>query len=126
MTQQIPGVPDGWELVRICSPSKGDWFVGFDGKPHQAEHSGGYVLPIIRKIEKPARHRPFANAAEHIPYWGKPIRPKGGAGFNSVVSTSRSGIYVAFETLIIRHSMADAFERFEFADGTPFGVRIDE
>jgi hypothetical protein len=51
---------------------------------------------------------------------------KGGVGFDSVVSTSRISVYVSSETSIRRYSMADAFDLFEFADGTPFGVKIDE
>jgi len=81
---------------------------------------------IIRKIEKPERYRPFANAEEYLPHWGKPIRLKDGKGFGSVVSIIKIGIYVAHGRSIIRHEMADAFNLFEFADGTPFGVRIDE
>jgi hypothetical protein len=128
MSNQIQGVPEGWELVRIDIPAKGDWFIDVAGRPREYpyEANGGGVFPIIRKIEKPARYRRFKDTEEYMPHWGKPIRLKGGVGFDSVVSTSRIGIYVASETLIVRYSMADAFERFEFADGTPFGVRIDE
>jgi len=127
-SNQIPGVPDGWELVRIDRPEKGDWFIDVTGRPREYpyEANGGGVFPIIRKIEKPAEYRPFANAAEYLPHWGKPIRMKGGVGFDSVVSTSRIGVYVAAGSSIIRHAMADAFKQFEFVDGTPFGVRIDE
>jgi hypothetical protein len=84
------------------------------------------AYPIIRKIEKPAEYRHFANAEEHMPHWGKPIRMKGGAGLDSVVSTSMIGVYIATATEISYYSMADAFEQFTFADGTPFGVKIDE
>jgi hypothetical protein len=125
MSDKIPGVPDGWELVALRAPDKGEWFVGVDGKPCQAELCKGQVWPIIRKIEKPAKYRPFASAEEYLPHWGKPIRVKGSTGYDSVVSTSMIGIYVAAgETTIIRYSMADAFERFKFADGTPFGVKV--
>jgi hypothetical protein len=43
-----------------------------------------------------------------------------------VVSTSGIGIYVASSALIAYYSMDNAFDQFEFADGTPFGVKIDE
>ena len=130
MTNQIPGVPDEWELVRIGVPDMDDWLIGHEGNP-VAQSSLKRQLrlrqyAIIRKIEKPARYRPFESVEEYLPHWGKPIRLKGGVGFDGVVSTSRIGIYVAAGSTIVRYSMADAFERFEFADGTPFGVRIDE
>jgi hypothetical protein len=128
MSNQIPGVPDGWELLRIDGPTNGEWFIDGVGLPKQYlyENQCGGKFPIIRKIDKPARYRPFANAEEYLPQWGKPIRMKGGAGFDSVVSTSGFGIYVAASTLIAYYSMDNAFDQFEFADGTPFGVKIDE
>jgi hypothetical protein len=127
-SNQIPGVPDGWELVRIGTVSQGQFFVGYDGQPEQYRQdveSTGWVT-IIRKIEKPAAYRHFANAEEYLPHWGKPIRLKGGAGFDSVVSTSRISVYVASESHIRRYAMDNAFGLFEFTDGTPFGVKIDE
>jgi hypothetical protein len=127
-SDQIPGVPDGWELVRIDRPAKGDWFIDVAGRPREYpyEVNGGGVFPIIRKIEKPAKYRPFKDTEEYLPHWGRPVRLKDGVGFDSVVSTSRIGVYVASETLITRYSLPDAFKRLEFSDGTPFGVRIDE
>ncbi len=50
-SDKIPGIPEGWELVALRGPDKGEWFVGVDGKPCQADHSSGLVWPIIRKIE---------------------------------------------------------------------------
>jgi hypothetical protein len=129
MTQQIPGVPEGWELIhanRAVMP--GEYFIDRAGNVQRwgVELESAAVYPIICKIEKPATYRQFKDAEEYMPHWGKPIRVKDGVGFDSVVSTSRIGIYVANETLITRYSMADAFKRLEFVDGTPFGVRIDE
>jgi hypothetical protein len=130
-SDKIPGVPEGWELVRIGHPVIGvdcviDYngdIVVFRGNPNV---NSGANWPIIRKIEKPAAYRPFKDAGEYMPHWGKPIVMKGGTGFDSVVSTSRIGVYVAAGSSIIRHAMVDAFKLFEFADGTPFGVKIDE
>jgi hypothetical protein len=126
-SDKIPGVPEGWELVRIGKPEIGEWFIDGLSEPYRAIDDGHFRgCAIIRKIEKPARYRHFANAEEYLPHWGKPIRLKGGVGFDSVVSTSRIGVYVAAGGSIIRHEMPDAFKQLEFADGTPFGVRIDE
>jgi hypothetical protein len=128
MSNQIPGVPEGWELVHAFRrATKGEWYIDNDGTPH-LQHMSKSVFAhcIIRKIEKPAAYRPFANAEEYLPHWGKPIRLKGDPGFDSVVGASIFGVYVANANEIFHHSMTDAFEQFTFADGTPFGVRIDE
>jgi hypothetical protein len=127
-SNQIPGVPEGWIIERIGKPIFNvDRVIGFDGEPRLCDYDSSYLnRVIIRKVEKPATYRPFANAEEYMPHWGKPIRMKGGTGFDSVVSTSRIGVYVAAGSSIIRHAMVDAFKLFEFADGTPFGVKIDE
>jgi hypothetical protein len=130
MTQQIPGVPEGWELVRIGGgvTARVDWIVTSQGLPIlcSLSDSANQNYVVIRKIEKPAAYRPFANAEEYMPHWGKPIRTKGSHGFDSVVSTGQIGVYIAAGSMIARYSMADAFKRFEFADGTPFGVKVDE
>ena len=129
MAEQIPGVPEGWELVHAMRQAiYGEHYIGSDGVVRKClrEKESMYAYPIIRKIEKPAAYRPFKDAEEYLPHWGKPIRQKGGSGFDSVVSTNMIGIYVAATAKIYYHSMADAFEQFTFADGTPFGVRIDE
>jgi hypothetical protein len=128
MSNQIPGVPEGWELVRIDNPTQGEWFIDGVGLPKEYLYKTpcGGKFPIIRKIEKPATYRHFANAEEYLPHWGKPIRLKGGAGFDSVVSTSDLGVYVASGTKTVWYSMGEAFAKLTFADGTPFGVQIDE
>jgi hypothetical protein len=129
MSNQIPGVPAGWEVERIGQPIFNvDHVIDCDGKPKLCDFDSSYLnRVIIRKIEKPAKYRPFKDAAEYLPHWGKPLRLKGSAGFDSVVSTSMIGVYIATATKISYYSMADAFEDFVFdADGTPFGVKIDE
>lgn len=66
---KIPGVPEGWELVRIGKPEIGEWFIDGLSEPYQAIDDGHFRgCAIIRKIEKPARYRQFANAAEFKPH----------------------------------------------------------
>jgi hypothetical protein len=128
MADQIPGVPEGWVIERIGKPIFNvDWVIGFDGEPRLCDYDSSYLnRVIIRKIEKPARYRPFESAEEYLPYWGKPIRMKGGAGFDSVTSTSECTVYVNSGPARVQYTMAEAFEQLTFADGTPFGVKIDE
>jgi hypothetical protein len=128
MSNQIPGVPDGWVIERIGKPIFNvDHVIHYDGQPMLCDYDSSYLnRVVIRKIERPAKYRPFKDADEYLPHWGKPIHTKGSHGFDSVVSTGQIGVYIAAGSMIARYSMADAFKRFEFADGTPFGVKIDE
>jgi hypothetical protein len=126
---QIPGVPEGWELIhanRAVMP--GEYFIDRAGNVIHwgAEEESAAVYPIIRKIEKPATYRPFKDAGEYMPYWGKPVRLKGDAGFDSVTSTSGHAVYVNSGPARAQYTMTEAFEELTFADGTPFGVKIDE
>lgn len=73
---------------------------------------------------KPDEYRPFKDAEEYLPHWGKPVRAKGCSGFDSVASTSDLGVYLASSTKTVWYSMGDAFSKFEFFDGTPFGVKV--
>ena len=122
MTQQIPGVPEGWELVRIGPVNPGEFFVDYDGKAQQyaqAAASIGWVT-IIRKIEKPAKYRPFANAEEFKPHrdrWWYRDDKDGRRHFPPVGYSDQA------------HGGASWKHRFDtcfFDDGTPFGVKIDE
>jgi hypothetical protein len=126
-SDKIPGVPEGWEVDHVNRIGEvGEHCISDDGEPVLLRYRTAGRVCIIRKIEKSAAYRPFRDAEEYMPHWGKPIRLKDGTGFDSVVSTSRIGVYVAAGSSIIRHAMVDAFRLFEFADGTPFGVKIDE
>lgn len=115
----VPGVPDGWELVALRGPCKGEWFIGVDGKPCQTDRNSGQVWPIIRKIEQPARYRPFANAEEF-----KPHRDRWWTWKDDRSNTFPPAAYGRLG----HHSQSweDSFDRKVFDDGTPFGVRIDE
>jgi hypothetical protein len=121
MPNQIPGVPEGWELVRVGVVHHGEWRLMDDRSIRQwltIEPSVGWAV-VLRKIEKPATYRPFANAAEFEPHrdrwwtWkddrSNTFPP---AGFGKLGHHSQS--------------WSDSFDRKVFDDGTPFGVKIDE
>jgi hypothetical protein len=127
-SDKIPGVPEGWELVRIGPVSPGEFFVDYDGNAQQYAQGAASIgwVTIIRKIEKPAAYRPFANAEEYLPHWGKPVAHRDCVGFDSIISTSALGVYIAQGRTVQFFTLDEAFEVLKFADGTPFGVRIDE
>ena len=128
---QIEGIPDAWELVAFRHAVPGDHFLNIRGLPElwslSVPSSGIYV--IIRKIEKPKQYRPFANAAEYMPNWGKPVDWKENdiSPCNcAVVCANTTFIWVAFGDKVQRFDWEQAFEKIWFADGTPFGVEVVE
>ena len=125
----IEGIPEGWELVRVGHPViEVDWVLNHYGDPilfsGNPNVNPGSNWPIIRKVKKPKQYRAFANAAEYLPHWGKPVAIDLGTGFDSVVSVSRTGVYIAVGTSVVLYTYREAFERLKFADGTPFGVEV--
>jgi len=139
MTQQIPGVPEGWELVRIGVPDMDDWLIGHEGNPVAQSSLKRQLLlrqyAIIRKIEKPARYRPFKDAEEFKPHrdrWARVIKEHNASGCDlddwltnslRIMGQDETGVCAPGGWL----TYGCAFECFVFEDdGTPFGVRIDE
>jgi len=138
MADRIDGVPEGWELVHAMRRVlKGEYFIDSDGAVELWDKSCESIFryPIIRKIEKPAKYRPFANAAEFKPHrdrWARVIKEDNDSccdleecvgdslkiEAHSEDSACAPGGWLTYD---------EAFECFVFDDdGSPFGVRIDE
>jgi hypothetical protein len=129
MTQQIPGVPEGWEVEHVSRIGEaGEHCVGPYGEPHLLEGRTIYRVCIIRKIEKPAKYRPFESAREADQFWNASLRLAGVSGEIKdsrfrITSIGRDGITTNAEF----YSYEAAFYKFYVDDdGTPFGVKIDE
>jgi hypothetical protein len=131
MSNQIPGVPEGWELVHANRAVKpGEHFIDRAGNVVHwgAEEESAAVYPIVRKIEKPAKYRPFEDAREADQFWNASLRLAGVTGDAKdsrfrITSIGRDGITTNAEF----YSYEAAFYKFYVDDdGTPFGVRIDE
>ena len=120
MSNQIPGVPEGWELVRFGVPGADDHWLDRDGQiSSRLTH---YAQFIIRKIEKPARYRPFANAAEFKPHRYRWLTRKDNGQEMRTTSFCDSVHFTGNDG----DTWEAMFEDYIFDDGTPFGVRIDE
>ena len=122
-SNQIPGVPEGWELVHAMRrATKGEWYIDNDGTPHLQHMSKSVFLhPIIRKIEKPAAYRPFANAEEFKPHRDRWWR------YNDSEDSEHVQPPAAYSKIgPMGSNWEQAFSGRVFDDGTPFGVRIDE
>ena len=127
---QIPGVPEGWELVAIRRARYMENYIWTSGLIvlWQERTESGFIVPIIRKIEKPARYRHFANASEADQLWNAALR------YRSSLAESRHSRFrintIGFDGITIGlefYSYKAAFDKFCVDDdGTPFGVRIDE
>ena len=121
----IKGIPDGWDLVEIGVPKTGDWMVDPQGEPYQAISDYCTFWPIIRKIEKPKRYRPFANAAEFEPHRDKWIRRSHTgsdiAGCFRVLAYNDTEIWDSWSKQTYHQMFHDGRQ---FEDGTPFGVEV--
>lgn len=122
----IEGIPDGWELVRVGNVRHGEFHLDGNGHPvkwNSAVTSEYANYAIIRKIEKPKRYRPFANAAEAEPFFDRRLRYK--ACCNAIMRITvlgEAGIEIGED----KHTYKQAFDRFECIDGTPFGIEVTE
>jgi hypothetical protein len=130
MSNQIPGVPEGWEIERIGKPNFNvDHIINPDGRPMLCDYDSSYLnRVIIRKIEKPAKYRPFANAREADQFWNASLRiansiPESKDSRFRINTIGCDGITIGLEF----YSYKAAFDGFYVDDdGTPFGVKIDE
>jgi len=135
-SNQIPGVPEGWEVEHVSRIGEaGEHCVGPYGEPYLLEARTQYRVCIIRKIEKPARYRPFASAEEFKPHrdrWVRVVKEHNMSGCDlddwltdslRFMGQDKTGVCAPGGWL----TYGCAFDCFVFDDdGTPFGVKIDE
>jgi hypothetical protein len=129
MSNQIPGVPEGWELVHAMRHAKsGEHFLDAKGCLKRADYRTSACHPIIRKIEKTATYRPFKDASEADQFWNVALRYRSSLAESKhsrfrINTIGLDGITIGLEF----YSYKAAFDGFCIDDdGTPFGVKIDE
>jgi hypothetical protein len=116
--RNVPGVPEGWELVGIGVPDMEDYWLDSSLKIRDKVDGIVCVKPIVRKIEKPKRYRPFANAEEFKPHRDRWWRDK---GKSYVYAPSTYG-----DDYHCGASWESSFVNKLFDDGSPFGVELNE
>ena len=84
---------------------------------------------FVYRIKPNPKHRPFANAEECLKEMSKHtpfglIKKNVSKAFYCIGSFDIKNIYIG--TTQGMHSYADSLENFKFADGTPFGVKVEE
>jgi len=126
----IEGIPDGWELVRIGPVCYGEWRLMESGSVKQwdvMEPSLGWAV-VLRKIEKPKRYRPFANAAEFEPHrdrWIEYTSPNhGDCSFYRATAFHNERVWLGPDNS--GKTYREAFHCLRFDDGTPFGIEVTE
>jgi hypothetical protein len=121
-SNQIPGVPEGWEAVSFDYVSDGEHWLDKGGDPMQHTSSVRTQCKrlIIRKIEKPAAYRPFKSAEEFKPHRDRWWR------YNDDHKESLYPPAAYGQKGHHTQNWKDSFDSKTFDDGTPFGVKIDE
>lgn len=117
----VPGVPEGYELLRIDYPVKGETYAR---KGEVCEWVSVYqsdeAFPIVRKIEVPKQFRAFAGMEEFKPHRHLWWRWKDDS-FSSMNAMPPAAYGVGGH---FNESWEESFERKVFDDGSPFGVEI--
>jgi hypothetical protein len=121
----VPGVPEGWELVRIVDkPHIGEYALDYVNHPVMVTEPDAWDIGVIvRKIEKPKRYRPFANAEEFKPHRDRWIRFRQSLISYRITEYSDTGVAIGSEA---PWDYDAAFASLVFDDGTPFGVEVTE
>ena len=120
---KIKGLPEGYDIVRIGRPEKGELFIGASGLV--AKSTGGedaFCYLILCEIEQPKQYRPFANAEEFKPHrnrWWKwnPVKFPPDRNCPPLVYDDNGHGAETWE---------QNFRDKVFDDGTPFGVEVSE
>jgi hypothetical protein len=125
----IEGIPEGWELVRVGHPViEVEWVLNHYGDPilfsGNPNVNPGSNWPIIRKIERPKRHRAFANAAEFEPHRDRWIRQTLGSSvsFTRIDGYGKEGVTIQGNA----YTYQQLLDNRTFDDGSPFGVEVTE
>jgi hypothetical protein len=120
----VPGVPDGWELVRIGIPINLEWVIAMNtAEPYQMAQDGFRYQAIVRKIEKPKQYRPFANAEEFKPHRDRWVRHIASDTCSKVIGYNDRSVKFGTNKGYWDYEMA--CETWVFGDGTPFGVECE-
>ena len=121
----IEGIPDGWDLIGVRYAENLEAFIDDDGSIAYwaGKKKSARVFPIIRKIEKPKRYRPFNDPIEGQPLIGEVLRLK--------VDHKSIGVFIGITSLGFQIGLShwkpkEAFDCFERLDGTPFGIEVTE
>jgi hypothetical protein len=127
----IPDPPEGWRFVEAGEAfDNRAKFWGLSNHWVETLQEDGYakelvyIVPIDPPEPPKPQYRPFANAAEFEPYFGRMIKEKSLDDFRTVVTSfSDKGVWLAGGSIATGYR--EAFDIYEFANGFPFGVKVE-
>jgi hypothetical protein len=123
---KIEGLPEGYDIVRIGRPEKGELFIDGTGQVYKSNgKEAGFCYLIVRKIERPKQYRPFANAEEFKPHRDRWIRCRGRSGAFRIYDYSNTGNCVEANDPCSWREFFDLGYVFD-DDGSKFGVEVSE
>jgi hypothetical protein len=133
--ERIPDPPDGWRFrqegeafdrrAQYWNYGRKQWVTTLN--LHRYSRGDIYIVPIDPPAPPEPQYRPFANAAEFAPYRDEWFNRE--CGGNSEPGCFNISGYddIGFWCGSVRYTYKEWFENGrKFADGTPFGVRIDQ
>lgn len=126
-SNQTPGVPDGWEVEHVNRIGEdGEHCIDDKGEPFLLRYRTAGRVCIIRKIEKPAKYRPFKDAEEYLPHFDRTLMTTDRGGAVRAIECNDSGVWIGPGSILLKYDQLfrDGFRFFD--DGTPFGAKIDE
>jgi hypothetical protein len=134
--KNVPGVPEGYELLAIRRAKQGELRLVGVGRVCVWTSPGesDAVYPIIRKVDVPKQYRPFANGGEFEPHrnrWVRIVSAENNCcdlddwdvGNLQRITGCNEHLVCIWEGWM---TYGEAFECFTFDDGTPFGVEVKE
>ncbi len=126
MSNQIPGVPEGWEVDHVNRIGEvGEHCIDGLGMPYLLRTRTLYHVCIIRKVVKPDEYRPFENAAEYLPHFDRPLITMDRPGAVRVVECNDNGVWIGPGSAMLTYAQVLS-DGFRFGDnGTPFGVKVE-
>jgi hypothetical protein len=127
----VPDPPEGWRFVEKGEAfDKRAKYWGLSNHWVETLQEDGYakelvyIVPIDPPEPPKPQYRPFANAAEFEPYFGRMIKEKSLDDFRTVVTSfSDKGVWLAGGSIATGYR--EAFDIYEFANGFPFGVKVE-
>jgi hypothetical protein len=126
----VPGVPGGWELVRITEdPKSGEFALEWPNRAVMVTDPDMWELAVIvRKVEQPKRYRPFASAEEFKPHRDRWIRfaADDWSACWKVSWYRDDGVFLDHGPTRRHLSFDFVFDDWIFDDGTPFGVEVTD
>jgi hypothetical protein len=126
---RIPDPPEGWRFVQPGDAFDSRAKFWMHNRWEQTLNEGRYskieiyIVPIDPPAPPAPQYRPFASAAEFLPYRDKWIKHKLDRYVVKITTYNDENVWMGCASIGTGYSGMHA--DFTFEDGTPFGVRVE-